>query len=97
MHKTPKKAQERAKRHQRASKRGQKQKGFNVFQKKLSTWWGAAASRRPGGGGGGKPPEFGSSEFAKRYLERFAPVVNDGCGGLSSLRATAAPLLEYDV
>ena len=49
-------------------------------------------------GGGGKPPEFGgSSEFAKRYLERFAPVVNDGCGGLNSLRATAAPLLESDV
>ena len=33
----------------------------------------------------------------KNYLERFAPDVNAGCGGLSSLRATAAPLLKSDV
>ena len=51
-----------------------------------------------GGVRGGKLPEFGgSSEFAKHYLERFAPDVNVGCGGLNSLRATAAPLLESDV
>ncbi len=47
-----------------------------------------------GGVRGGKLPEFGGSGG---YLERFAPVVNDGCGGLSSLRATAAPSWEFDV
>ena len=47
-----------------------------------------------GGVRGGKLPEFGGSDPS---LERFAPVVNDGCGGLSSLRATAAPLWDSDV
>ena len=36
-------------------------------------------------------------ESTKHYLERFAPDVNVGCGGLNSLRATAAPLLESEV
>ena len=47
-----------------------------------------------GGVRGGKLPEFGGSD---RYLERFALVVNVECGGLSSLRATAAPSWEFDV
>ena len=36
-------------------------------------------------------------ESTKHYLERFAPDVNVGCGGLNSLRATAAPTVESDV
>ena len=64
---------------------------------------GLSASQRVGGhaeaaGGvrGGKLPRS-SEEFGLDYFERFAPDVNVGCGGLNSLRATAAPLLESDV
>ena len=34
---------------------------------------------------GGKLPEFGVRKSTKHYLERFAPVVNDGCGGFRTL------------
>ena len=51
-----------------------------------------------GGVRGGKLPEFGGSTRVRRTIyKRFAPDVNVGCGGLSSLRATAAPSLESNV
>ena len=46
----------------------------------------AAVSRRPV-----ELKVFEVFEVFARYLTRFAPVVNDGCGGLRTLRGTAAP------
>ena len=91
-------AQERSKRRQSGPRKGQNQKKLTGSQKKFLRSRGSAEARSPTEGGGGKPPEFGGSpESTKHYLKRFATVVNDGCGGLSSLRATAAPELESDV
>ena len=51
-----------------------------------------------GGVRGGKLPEFGRGreyEALSRTLRSLSQT--PGCGGLNSLRATAAPLLESDI
>ena len=98
-----KNAQERPKSHPREPKKarlgGQTQKGFTTSQTNSSDL-GVRRLRGASADGvrGRKLPEFGGvRRFTKHCLERFAPIVNDGCGGLSSLRATTAPVWEFDV
>ena len=92
--KPPKRAQECAKRANLGDFNKKNHRIGSGFSRSLGVNGLAEAG---GGVRGGKLPEFGEFEFGLRCFERFAPVVNDGCGGLSSLRATAAPQLESDV
>ena len=90
--KPPNRAQERPRRRLW----GPKAKQILRRPKKNPPMVGCGGLAEAGGGVRGGMLPRSSTEFA-RCLERFAPVEYDGCGGLSSPRATAAPLWESDV